>query len=111
MNKIKTVLFAFIGIVMVSCSNNTPEATAEAFFTCIDNKDPECAKKYCNEKLGSFISIFQKTIADRKQGLGVTDIKCETTETTATCSCKLGNSVKKVGLKKRAGKWLVTSLK
>lgn len=126
MKKVVSLLLVVVAIVAFnSCKkSSTPEAIAENYLKAIGQMKFEDAKALVTEESKATVDFMaqmatmggeeaKKAAAEAK--IEIKDMKCETKEDAADCTCKVNDGKKeeetKLHLVKKDGKWLVEQKK
>ena len=112
--KIKLAIILLAGVLLTSCSNNSPEAVVKQFFSAVENQDFEKARSLATKSSSSVITMMEKAaglagdLTDEESN-SITKVECEIEEDKGDCKCfdKEGEKTDNVGVKKVDGVWKV----
>ena len=92
-----------LSLLLISCSNNTPEKRVNLFYEALSSSDSKKAQEYATEKTSDYI---KEELGKKYQ---VTVISCETVGNEATCKCVFNDDVetKDIRLLKINDEWKV----
>ncbi len=126
MKKVVSLLLVVVAIVAFnSCKkSDTPEAVAEKYLKAIGTQKFDDAKALVTEESKATIDFMAQMVtmggeeakkAAAEAKVEIKDMKCETKEDAADCTCKVNDGKKeeetKLHLVKKDGKWLVEQKK
>lgn len=112
--KLKYIIFAITGLVLVSCkSEQKPEEVVKEFFAAIDAKDFAKAKTLATNESSSMIKMMEKAAdfapEDEEGKSSVDKVECVTEGDKGDCKCSdaAGENEQNVSVKKVDGQWKV----
>ena len=116
--KIKLFALSAVATFMFACGGggNTPEAVTESFHKALADQNYDKAADMATEEGKKNVESLKSVAGMAAMGgeepakteVKITEVKCDTKETTATCTCKEeGGKETKYDLVKKDDKWLV----
>lgn len=112
--KLKYIIFAITGLVLVSCkSEQKPEEVVKEFFAAIEAKDFTKAKTLATSESLSMIKMMEKAAAfapdSEEEKNSVDKVECIIEEDKGDCKCMdaAGENEQNVSVKKVDGQWKV----
>ena len=112
-----TISIALMAIAFVACKQSGPEAVVEKYYTHLQKGEFEEVKKIVLEEHHAIYNLMQQFAGEmseeqKTKPVKVTDIKCETTDDVAICTCMLAEGddapeAKTLKLKKVDNAWFI----